>query len=565
MSQSSEQMLLSQYTQALSAPDAVLEPNAANVVDDFLFVGGRPVDAVSALSQSYTGLAAMCEELCQTAEPYNIDCQALFREQITGVLVEQFNGAAVDSTLTDGKVDISEEAWQGFVQEPHWRQMIYRLLERHPRSEFLNTAVVRMAQAGYGHEVSQLKTTGNHSEILNLVLTNAFLNVMTKDDVEVDDTLEDFTHLCTEQEHVYIYVQVLLWRLKNKYSDISMTRLAKALERMASRKGHQETVDFLANHLSEGPSELKKSLQSLKQNKRIIPSDIITIYRLYSSENPPALTFIRDFDLINFFLKAVYVPDPSVILRPDTAEQIIYLIAHATEFDDVSPKDHYSDIENTRKILLDLRKSLNEARGDTFSGQLENILNAISTPVASLAILHWLEHLITETEYFETYFRSTEVPLPMLLLDEIVERQPAQQPLVFQVIKNCLPKRYTGFAHELHAALQRRWMERLVHLAKLGYVIPVLQYMRKESFNSKIDTSLTVHLITELLTSMAPPYSTALVDLITDILCPIVGTRQVWSGIPKLVSTFCIAAKKDAGELDAFIEKKILYILAWTI
>lgn len=59
---------------------------------------------------------------------------------------------------------------------------------------------------------------------------------------------------------------------------------------------------------------------------------------------------------------------------------------------------------------------------------------------------------MTETEYFETYFRSTEVPLPMLLLDEIAERQPAQQPLVFQVIKNCLPRRYTGFAHELHVS-----------------------------------------------------------------------------------------------------------------
>lgn len=116
-------MLLSQYAQVLNAPgkqsnrvrstwnstiqffvDAVLEPNAANVVDDFLYVGGRPVDAVSALSQSYTGLAAMCEELCHTAEPYKIDCQALFREQITAVLLQQFNSTAVDAAVIDGKV-----------------------------------------------------------------------------------------------------------------------------------------------------------------------------------------------------------------------------------------------------------------------------------------------------------------------------------------------------------------------------------------------------------------------------------------------------------------------------
>lgn len=41
------------------------------------------------------------------------------------------------------------------------------------------------------------------------------------------------------------------------------------------------------------------------------------------------------------------------------------------------------------------------------------------TPVASMALLYWIQFVIRETSYIETYFRSHEVPVPLLLIEEV--------------------------------------------------------------------------------------------------------------------------------------------------
>lgn len=43
----------------------------------------------------------------------------------------------------------------------------------------------------------------------------------------------------------------------------------------------------------------------------------------------------------------------------------------------------------------------------------------LRTPVASMALLYWIQFVITETSYIETYFRSHEVPVPLLLIEEV--------------------------------------------------------------------------------------------------------------------------------------------------
>lgn len=36
-----------------------------------------------------------------------------------------------------------------------------------------------------------------------------------------------------------------------------------------------------------------------------------------------------------------------------------------------------------------------------------------------MALLYWIQFVITETSYIETYFRSHEVPVPLLLIEEV--------------------------------------------------------------------------------------------------------------------------------------------------
>lgn len=66
-----------------------------------------------------------------------------------------------------------------------------------------------------------------------------------------------------------------------------------------------------------------------------------------------------------------------------------------------------------------------------------------------MALLLWIEYTAIHTAYFETYFRSAEVSLLHLLLDEIASRHPLQRSLVFQVIKNGLRHPYENFAPEI--------------------------------------------------------------------------------------------------------------------
>jgi hypothetical protein len=39
-----------------------------------------------------------------------------------------------------------------------------------------------------------------------------------------------------------------------------------------------------------------------------------------------------------------------------------------------------------------------------------------------MALLYWIQFVIKETSYIETYFRSHEVPVPLLLIEEVSER-----------------------------------------------------------------------------------------------------------------------------------------------
>jgi negative elongation factor C/D len=42
-----------------------------------------------------------------------------------------------------------------------------------------------------------------------------------------------------------------------------------------------------------------------------------------------------------------------------------------------------------------------------------------SLPVASMAVLAWLQHILLDTPFYETYFRVTEIPAPLLLMEEV--------------------------------------------------------------------------------------------------------------------------------------------------
>ena len=101
-------------------------------------------------------------------------------------------------------------------------------------------------------------------------------------------------------------------------------------------------------------------------------------------------------------------------------------------------------------VLKDLYTALaSKTEVGSITGTMKYIISAIRFPVGSMGVLMWIECMAIHTTYFETYFRSTETPVLLLILDEIASRHQLQQPIVFSVVKRCIKHKTDTFAPEI--------------------------------------------------------------------------------------------------------------------
>ena len=154
-------------------------------------------------------------------------------------------------------------------------------------------------------------------------------------------------------------------------------------------------------------------------------------------------------------LKALYVPQHGSLLRQDLVDDVTFLTAYATTMNDTkSRSEQEGDIHKVQSILKDLYSSLvNKTEVGSITGAMKYIISAIRFPIGSMGVLMWIEYMAMHTAYFETYFRTKETPVLLLILDEIASRHQLQQPIVFGVIQKCIKHRTEVFAPEIQVSL----------------------------------------------------------------------------------------------------------------
>lgn len=210
-------------------------------------------------------------------------------------------------------------------------------------------------------------------------------------------------------------------------------------------------MDLLHTHVSHAPLELSRSIKSIMNSPSITPGDLVTLKRYYSLENPPAVHHLCEYDLIVKMLHSLYVPENGLLLRVDLVDDVTWLIAYATTMNDITkPRD---EIEKVQLVLKDLYTCLStKTEVGSITGAMKYIISAIRYPVGSMGILLWIEYMAIHTAYFETYFRTKETPVLLLILDEIASRHQLQQPIVFDVIKKCIKHKTPIFAPEIQVS-----------------------------------------------------------------------------------------------------------------
>lgn len=154
-------------------------------------------------------------------------------------------------------------------------------------------------------------------------------------------------------------------------------------------------------------------------------------------------------------LKALYVPQHGSLLRQDLVDDVTFLTAYATTMNDTKPRsEQEGDIHKVQSILKDLYLSLvNKTEVGSITGAMKYIISAIRFPIGSMGVLMWIEYMAMHTAYFETYFRTKETPVLLLILDEIASRHQLQQPIVFGVIQKCIKHKTDVFAPEIQVSL----------------------------------------------------------------------------------------------------------------
>ncbi|KAI7867682.1 TH1 protein [Spinellus fusiger] len=513
---------------------------APNVYSDallgYLKNGGAPMDAVTALSESYIGLPSMNNVTADNARSIGMDITHVMQQALKNLLINQFNPTVFD-TFFMGSDNHMDPVWvASLVQDDYFRQTVYKLLEIHPRCAFLNFIVLQIAEAGYSDETATLKTASTSLLIYNQILNASLNQLIPKDDLAFEDYLPDLVRICCEREETYMYAQILLHKLHQDYNGQPLVRLMAELEKAAVQHGQIS--------LSNAPRQLSAALKAILGTQQLTAGDIRTIFSIYNVANAPSVHHICRFDFLEILLKAVYVPESGPILRPDTTDQVIFLIAYAVTVKETDTQQ-LQETHEVATVLKNLNVALREkAKGIDFSGAMEAILTAIRLPVGSMAVLMWTEYISIHTSYYENYYRTTEIPLPHLLLDEIADRHPLQQPFVFQVIKRCLVHRYQNFAPEILMVLQKTWVNRLLYLVQLHYTMPVLDYMKGEG--QELDDSLTVHFIEKILDMCQPPYSPELVQAIAEIVERIQVTLHLLKDVKARVTLFFEAKTEEA-------------------
>ncbi|RCH97682.1 Negative elongation factor C/D [Rhizopus azygosporus] len=547
-----------EHQKALSQTDAILEQNIYNDgILEYINHGGSPLEAVNLLSESYLGIPSMCNVTAASVDSVGLDSDSILRRAIRQQLKERFDPKRCDDFFMRDESHITFAWLDILIQDSHWRQTMYELLEKHPSCAFLNFAILRMSETGYKQEVARLRTTSTFVKVYDLIFEDILKEMVTKDDVDIEGIDHDLEKVCCERQETYIYTQLLIKRLQDEFGKFSFTRLKRDLELASIRNGNRTFVELLNAHLSDAPLEISRTIATILNSSHMTPADLITLKRPYLSSNPPSVHYLCNYDLMIKLLNALYVPQHGSIIRADMVDDVTFLLACASTMnDEQSLQAQQQEITQVQFVLRELYTALAPKTSvGSITGVTKYIVNALKYPISSMGLLLWIEYMTLETSYFENYFRTTETPILHIVLDVIANRHKLQQPVVFDVIKKCIKHKYNHFAPEIQMALQRTWVDRMLYLVQLNYTTPVLKYFEKEG--KELDNSIIIHFVKKLLKLTQGPYSIAFTEHLINIIGHLGENLALIKDIQKSLNDFFEQVINGPYPIDESLQQSI--------
>ncbi|KAJ1919066.1 hypothetical protein H4219_002220 [Mycoemilia scoparia] len=540
-------------------PDAIVNRETIDAAQQFVDAGGPPFTIISSLVDSYNGYAEMTNKLgSEVFQLLGINADSVILDAVKDTLTKKFDPIQIDGRYP------STEALPEWVDtltgQAYWRKVFYDLSENHTQCSFVSRVIQSISEKGYQNEMTSLSTASMYTHVYYTMLSEAIERLQGVSDDDLKYRFGELVDIGGQREFMYFMTKYILRSVRKRYGKAALpiARLEEDLERYVMHKNRSQAlignIHLLINDLPVGSKDqVAKSIAMIIKEQRAKPGDVIGLSKTYreaydhNGQHLPA-ELLRDPVVMEPLLQELFefygnTAIGSESLPGDHIDHYIWLIAYATSYSEDIPKDQVdSEMKETMSALKTIRRVLN-AKMTTINinRAMSQILKWIDIPITAMVVASWVQALIKDDQYsfYQMYYRSTEIPVPLMILEEIAYRHPLLQQHIFRIYLDSFETRVPNMMSELELSLQKMILDRLLGLIQMGHIIPILRYIHRKQVS--MDESQVVYFISKLLEIIDQPYPAIVVEFMLHI-------------INRVVHALVMRDAKDISNLRCFLE-----------
>ncbi|KAJ2454564.1 hypothetical protein EV183_001435 [Coemansia sp. RSA 2336] len=499
-----------------------MEPTAEKYAEQFLEAGGTPLNVMDMLRLGYEGLAAMTNAISKDfGSAFSSDVNTAIADAVSRKIVERFDPDKADAEFS--QTNQLPDHIVEMLSHQAWRRTIYMLSERYPNSTMLSAALQHIANQGHQAEMTSLGSASLKTHVFYSLLVECLEKVSPADEENLHEEIEELVNISCQREQTYLVTQYLLHSVRQKMGSkaVGVWRLQEELESHMLDKYKRPqlaiNIKLLLDGLAVGGGDrVADAVASIVQGAYAAPGDVASLYNEYHSAvssggSGPPMHILRNERVLAPMIDQAFGGlwgKASQEQRSDLLSKYIWLIAYATVGTDRPMTSAAKDeLQNLISQMTELRNGLPVHPIQTQIYQvIPKVLLWINTPILARIVLLWIRDVTTYDNftYYNTYFTSTEVPILLLLLEEIAYRHSLLKPLVFAAYRDSFESQIPDFLPEKQIKLQKMVINRMAVLAQLDYALPVLNYFSAK--RDDIDESVMVYFLHRLLVQFEAPY-----------------------------------------------------------
>uniref|UniRef100_A0A8C4R300 Negative elongation factor complex member C/D n=1 Tax=Eptatretus burgeri TaxID=7764 RepID=A0A8C4R300_EPTBU len=396
--------------QKFASRDFIMEPTIFNTLKRYFQAGGSPEHVIQLLSENYTAVAQtvnlLAEWLIQTGvEPEQV--QEMVENHLKSLLIKHFDPRKADSIFTE---EGATPAWlEQMIAHATWRDLFYKLAEAHPDCLMLNFTVKLISDAGYQGEIMSVSTACQQLEVFARVLRTSLSSILDGGEESLEKTLPEFAAILT-----------LL--AQEEQGGSVLRRLSQEVQRYAQDRGHDVSQITLALGNASAYPRACQALGAMLSKAALNPADITTLYKMFTSLDPPPVELVRVPAFLDLFMHTLFKPGAKV--NPDHKHKYIYILAYTTSVVETWKKNkrvniNKDELKTTSKAIETAHVlCCNENKGSSeLLAELATLYQCIRFPVVAVGVLRWVDWTVSEPSYFK--LQTDHTPVHLALLDEV--------------------------------------------------------------------------------------------------------------------------------------------------